>query len=593
MARVILHGIPVSSGIAMGTAFFLHYRPEVQHRLVLMENIELEVERLRAAMDFVLAEYMAARDAFAQKKSPDLQEQIDLTESHLLICKDPKLVDQAINRIRQQRMNAEWALEESVSAIAETFNRIAVPYIRERLQDVRAVSDRILQRLCGDPSAIPDDVEKGIILANDLTPADALNIPLERVVAFATEQGGSTSHTGILARGLSLPGVVGINGLQKDVNPGETIIVDGLKGKVLVSPTEAEKTVYRVRKEQFEAYQESTGKNARLPAETLDGLRISVLANVEGMGDTGIALKMGAEGVGLVRTEFAYIARKALPSEDDLFYEYAQIASAFSPMKVTFRTLDLGSDKVFTDQKHLEEANPAMGLRAIRYCLRHPEVFRCQLRAILRASAYGNVALMFPMISGLNELLLAKAVLNEAKQELDAAGIVFSPTMPVGVMIELPSAVFIADALAAEVDFFSIGTNDLIQYSLGIDRTNKHVNYLYQPLHPAIIKAIKFVVDRAHKRGISVSVCGEMAADPYCLPVLLGMPVDELSIAPQSIPGIKHIIRHSDSENCRELLNQVLSASSPSATNKIVRQAVYQHFPKELDFYSSTLGSGE
>jgi phosphotransferase system enzyme I (PtsI) len=298
----------------------------------------------------------------------------------------------------------------------------------------------------------------------------------------------------------------------------------------------------------------------------------------------------GGEGVGLVRTEFGYITRSSLPGEEELYEEYAGLAAALAPRKVTFRTLDVGGDKVFSRGKVQEEANPALGLRGIRYCLRHQDIFRTQLRAILRAGAHGNVALMFPLISGLRELRLAKSILNEAKQELDEDGVPFDPLMPVGIMVELPSAVFMADTLAREADFFSIGTNDLIQYTLGADRGNRHVAHLHQALHPAVVRSIKLVVDMAHKAGISVCVCGEMASDPYCLPILLGMPVDELSLAPQSIPAIKHLIRRSHARQCRELLNHALAAPTAKSINDMLRQALHSIFPEDAGFFVSQLG---
>ena len=411
------------------------------------------------------------------------------------------------------------------------------------------------------------------------------------MLSFATEQGGKTSHTGILARSLHIPAVVGISGLRKEISGGELIIVDGLKGKLLVDPSETELAAYVALQEQYAEYQKRITAYAARPAETEDGLRVTVLANVESAAEARTVVDLGGEGVGLVRTEFGYITRSTLPTEEELYEEYAELAAALAPRKVTFRTLDVGGDKLFSGRKVPEEANPALGLRGIRYCIRHQDIFRTQLRAILRASAHGNAALMFPLISGLAELRLAKSVLNEAKQELDAAKVPFDPRMPVGVMIELPSAVFTADALAREADFFSIGTNDLIQYSLGVDRGNRHVAHLHQSLHPGIVRAIKQVVDMAHKAGISVCVCGEMASDPYCLPVLLGMDVDELSLAPQSIPAIKHLIRRSHAQASRELLGHALSAPTVRSINNMVRQAVYNSLPDDVSFFVSQLGT--
>ena len=588
MARAILHGIAVSTGIAIGKGFFLNQKPDsVRHELVSLDKVEEETARLQRALDAVAADFAEARGRLPE----GLRIHTDVLDSHLLICKDPKLGGEALRRIREQRMNAEWALEESVARIADTFSRISSPYIRDRIEDVRLVADRIIQRLAGVPMQQSTGGERGILLAHDLTPADAIGLPIEQVLSFAIEQGGKTSHTGILARSLHIPAVVGVSGLQKEISGGALVIVDALKGMLLVDPSESELADYLTLQQQFTEYQTRISTYASRPAETEDGQRVAVLANVESAAEARTVLSLGGEGVGLVRTEFGYITRSSLPTEEDLYADYAKLVSVLAPRKVTFRTLDVGGDKLFSGRKTGEEANPALGLRGIRYCMRHQDIFRTQLRAILRASAHGNVALMFPLISGLAELRHAKSILNEAMQELDATNVLFDSNMPVGVMIELPSAVLTADALAREADFFSIGTNDLIQYSLGVDRGNKHVAHLHQPLHPAIVREIKQVVDMAHKAGISVSVCGEMASDPYCLPILLGMAVDELSLAPQSIPAIKHLIRRSHAQGSRELLDHALSAPTVRSINNMVRQSVYNSFPEDVAFFVSQLGA--
>ncbi len=318
-----------------------------------------------------------------------------------------------------------------------------------------------------------------------------------------------------------------------------------------------------------------------------NGYRIAVLANVETAIESEGALAAGAEGIGLVRTEFGVITRGAMPKEDELYAEYLRIAAAVAPAKVTFRTLDLGAEKIFGDRKTTEEANPALGLRAIRYCLRHQDFFRRQLKALLRASVHGNVAIMFPMISDVAELRQAKAVLNEARQELDDAGISFDPEVLVGIMVELPSAVLIADILAPECDFFSIGSNDLLQYTLGADRENKHLGYLHDPLHPGIIRAIKQVIEAAHRSGIPVSICGEMGSDPYSLPLLIGMSIDEISVPPQAVAGVKHLIRQNNAEECRALISRAWYAPTARVVGNLVKQTVYTRFPDDISFFIS------
>jgi len=587
MARAILHGIAVSTGIAVGKGFFLNRAPgSVPHELVPVAAVEEETARLQKAMDDVAEDFIQARARLSQGQ----RLYAEVLDTYLLICRDPKLVGETLRRIREQRMNAEWALEESVARIADDFNRINLPYIRDRIEDVRLIAARIQQCLAGNalPSATGD--ERGILLSYDLTPADVIGLRQDRIFSFVLEQGGRTSHTGIFARSLRIPAVVGLSGLCEEAAGGELLIVDGIAGKVLIAPNETELADYLTLQEHHAAYEQRIRTHALYPAETEDGQRIAVLANVDSAAEAESVLAAGGEGIGLVRTEFAYITRSTLPTEEELYEDYAALVRAVAPRKVVFRTLDVGGEKSLIGHKSLNEANPAMGLRGIRYCLRHQCMFRTQLRAILRASASRNVALMFPLISGLAELRAAKAILNEVRQELDADAVPFDAKMPVGIMVELPSAVLVADLLAKEVDFFSIGTNDLIQYSLGVDRSNKHVAYMYQPLHPSIVRAIKQVVDMAHRAGISVSVCGEMAADPYCLPILLGMPVDEISLTPQSIPAIKHFIRHSSAAECRAILTQALAAPTTGLINTIVREAVYNRFPEDVSFFISQVG---
>lgn len=590
MARGILYGIAVSSGISIGKAFFMgRSRQVAAHIHILPHEVEHEIARLTAAARFVAEELNAARE----QMPPELREHAAIIDSHSMICQDPKLLGDASRRITAQHIAAPWALEQAVSAIATAFAGIDDSYIRERVQDVRAVAERIQAHLTGSARQLHATGERMILLAHDLTPADTIGLEVAKIMSFTTVEGGKTSHTGILARSLQIPAIVGVSGLEEAIEDGDLVIIDALKGCILIEPDEQELANYTDLKYQFENYQKNIRRQTTLPAETLDGYRIDVHCNIELVDEVPQVLDTGANGVGLYRTEYAFLARNDFPTEQELYEGYAAVASMMAPRKVVFRTLDVGADKMLREQSRMEEPNPALGLRAIRFCLRHQDVFRSQLRAILRASVHGNVALLFPMISGLQELRQARHILKEVQQEMNTEGIPYATDMPVGVMIELPAAVLIADALAYEVDFFSIGTNDLIQYSLGIDRGNKHVSYLYQPLHPAIVRSIKLVVDSAHRAGISVSICGEVASDPFCLPILLGMQIDSISIAPQAVPGIKHIIRKSDMEECKELMRNVLRATTVSRINRMVKETIYSRFPEELTFFSSMLDTDD
>ena len=514
-------------------------------------------------------------------------------DSHLNILRDPKLTKAAVNYIEELCLNSEWALEKAVMDMEKAFSVIKDAYIRERMQDVRAVAERVQSVLMGQNREERAVEGRVIIMAHDLTPADTIAMDVNRIMGFATTKGGKTSHTGIMARTMDIPAVVGVHDLEDSVDDGDLIILDGITGKIMVQPSEDELADYWDLNYQFENYQRSIIRGCQLPAETIDGYRVQVLANIELLEEVPQVIDNGAEGVGLYRTEYNYMSRGTLPSEEELYEEYRDLASIMSPRKVTLRTLDLGADKFIAKFGDMEEANPALGLRAIRFCLKHREFFKTQLRAILRASAVGNVRIMFPMISGLKEVRRSKALVAECQAELRKEGKEYNPDMPVGIMVELPSAVTIAEILAQEVDFFSIGTNDLIQYSLGIDRTNQNVSYLYQPLHPAIMRSIKHVVDSAHQAGIEVSLCGEVASDPFCVPILMGMQIDYISLSPQAVPGIKRIIRQASMEECKELLRMVLECRTVGRINTMVKETIFKRYPEELMFYSSLLDSDE
>ncbi|GHV53366.1 phosphoenolpyruvate-protein phosphotransferase [Deltaproteobacteria bacterium] len=586
MSHKVLHGVAVSAGIAIGKTFFLRRNNKngAGKGRIRASHIQTELDRLDNAIGVTGKEIEEAQNRF----SPDMREQKDILSAHFMICKDPKFLDASRAKIRDNTMTAEHAVMDTVNDIALVFNKLENSYFRERINDVRAIASTIVQHLQGyDYTALPD-AESVILLAHNLTPADTLSLPLGTVQAFATEEGGRTGHTVILARSLQIPAVIGINGLEESIVDGDMVILDALRGQILINPDASLIARYEDTKASYASFQQTIKNYTTLPAETRDGTVITVRGNIEMPRESRHLLQNGGEGVGLYRTEFGFITRSTIPSEGELYTEYTELLKSLPAHKVTFRTLDIGADKMHWSQNN-QEANPALGLRGIRFCLRNQHVFRRQMRAILRASAHGSAALLFPFISGIRELRLAKSILNEVKRELDAANIPYDHNLPLGIMIELPSAVLAADDLAREVDFFSIGTNDLIQYTLGIDRVNRHVAYLYQPLHPAIIRSIKLTADAARRAGIALSVCGEMASDPYCLAILMGMDIHEFSMAPQAIPGIKHVIRNLDMDECRHLLRQAVQAATADAVNRIAKQALSARFAGELPFYLSVL----
>ena len=591
MALATLSCIPISAGIAIGKAYFIN-----------RSNFG-QVPRQALAEDLVAEEAARLKDAFAQAKADlaairervpaELKDHALIIDSHLMIMSDPKLQGSAMNHLTTLRINAEWALEKAVADLEEAFNALDDPYFRERAQDVRLVADRVRAQLMGQKVDFKTLGSRAVLLAHDLTPADTVELQVDKIMGFATVQGGKTSHAGILAKSLGIPAVVGAGGMEEVVQDGNLVIVDGLKGLVLVEPDEDELARYGDLKYQFESYRAGIIKNCHLPGETIDGYRIKVKANIELYEEVAQVIDNGGDGIGLFRTEYTYLNRTVLPTEEELFEHYRDLADILSPRRVILRTLDLGADKFMAHFGRLEEQNPAMGLRAVRFCLRHKGLFKTQIRAILRASVVGNISIMFPMISGLKELQQSISLLRECQQELRKDGLAYNPEMPVGMMVELPSAVMTAEIMAKEVDFFSIGTNDLIQYSLGIDRTNRHVSYLYQPLHPAVVRSIKHVVDAAHQAGIECNLCGEMASDPFCIPILMGMQIDAVSLNPQTIPAIKHIIRQTTMDDCKKLLKQVLDSPTVARTNQLVRETIFQKFPDQLSFFYSLLDSEE
>nr|AGF93661.1 phosphoenolpyruvate-protein phosphotransferase [uncultured organism] len=591
MAKKVLNGIAVSAGVSIGKAYLLnrgHYcLAPVQS--ISEELVPEELDRLRWAFQRALEGLKQIRSGVPQEQT----EHAAIIDSHMMILQDPKFRETTERYIREMRLNAEWALEKGVAEVENAFNAIEDEYFQARVEEVRLLAQRVMNQLLGNHDAIKPITTRVILVAHSLTPADTVELDVSKIMAFTTAQGGKTSHVAILARTLEIPAVVGVEDVENHVEDGEYVVVDAFKGQVIIDPDQEELERYEALKEKFESYQKEVMQERNLPSETVEGFRVRLFANIEFFEEVSAVIDYAGEGVGLYRTEYSYLYNTSLPTEKELVEEYRDLASILHPRRLIIRTLDAGGDKVASEFETLEEDNPVLGLRGVRFCLRYREVFKTQLRAILQASQFGNVSLMFPMISGAGELREAKQVLEEVKEELRVENIHFDPNIAVGIVVELPSAVMIADVLAREVDFFSIGTNDLIQYSLGIDRTNMYVSNLYQPMHPALLRSIKYVVDAGHRAGIEVSMCGEMASDPYCLPVLLGMQVDSLSLNPQAIPGIKRVLRKLTLDECSDLLKRVLESDSVRVSNKLIREKIYKRFPEELIFYSSMLGQEE
>lgn len=585
MARAVLFGTPVSPGISIGSIRFMHDMRVSEERRIGPHEVETERDALRAAA----ASVRAALEKTMRNVPEDLAEYRDVIAAQMELARDPKLLDAALARIEHKKICASWALNHTVEELCALFRGMDDPYLRDRAQDIRAVGLRLRECLAG---AQHDNAVSGpsVLVAEDLSPADVMELNLDDVLAILTAEGGSTSHTAILSRGLHIPALVGVTGLLNTAREDERIIVDGLGGCVLFGPDENDLARYTARRDEYTAWESHTRRTAHWPAEMCDGVRVAVQANLESLEELDALPRCGADGVGLYRTEFAYL-KGDLPTEEELFREYAAVAAKAGSGRVVFRTLDAGADKMLRAQAALKESNPALGLRGIRFCLRHQGIFRTQLRALLRAGAAGNLALLLPMISGLAEVQAVRRILQELRQELQAQNLPHAPALPLGVMVETPAAVMICDALARECDFFSIGTNDLIHYLMAIDRNNRHVSYLHEPLHPAVVRSLKRVIDAAHREGIGVSVCGELASDPYGLALLLGMGVDAVSAAPRFVPGMKHMIRQLDAETCMDLAHSVLMSTDVMASQRMVRETLHQFLGTELAFHTTSLSS--
>jgi len=493
------------------------------------------------------------------------------------------LIEETIKKIKEERLNAETALREVCESFLERFKVVQTEFIEERFRDIEDIAERILHNLLKRPIMSLSHLEENIIVvAHNLAPSDTASMDKDKVLGFATDVGGRTSHAAIMARALEIPAVVGLRKVTKRVRPGTTVIVDGDRGRVIIDPTPSQIRSYQRRKKVFLAYKEKLESLKLLPAQTVDGREIELAANIAGPEEVDLAVENGAEGVGLYRTEYLYMNRPSLPSEEEQLEAYKTVAEKVYPHSVIIRTLDIGGDKFLSPLPVPREINPFMGWRGIRLSLELVDVFKTQIRAILRAAQYGKVKIMFPLVSSLEEVREANHILLEVKNQLEKEGVSFPNSVEVGIMIEVPSAAIIADVLAKEVDFFSLGTNDLIQYTLAVDRVNEKVAHLYQPLHPTILRLIDSVVKAAHRENIWVGACGEMANDPLGMPVLLGLGVDELSVAPTSILEVKKVIRSISWEETQRIASHLLSLSTSQQTRRYLEGKIGRKIRKIL-----------
>jgi len=559
----MLRGIPVSQGVSRSRVVVLdRTRIDPAKWGILESDPAGEEDRLQASLvqtrRQILAVQERLREALGAKEA-------QIFDAHLLVLEDPMLIEEATRLIREDLVTAEFALHEASEKYAKALGKVDDSYLSERAADIRDVAQRVLADLMGQAlcTGLADLTEPCVVVAHDLTPSDTAMMDPAMVLGFATEVGSRTSHTAILARSLRIPAVLGLGEAISELHTGESVLLDGFNGFVVIDPSEQTLFEYGQLVDRQTSIEESLEVIHDDAAETRDGHRIILSANIERAADVESVLQCGAIGVGLFRTEFLFINRSDLPDEEEQFVAYRKVTESLAPDPVIIRTLDLGGDKLLSHVNVAEEMNPFLGWRAIRLCLQEKDLFRTQLRAILRASVFGNLKIMYPMISGVEELEAANVLLDECREQLRDEGVAFAEDVEIGVMIETPSAAMIADSLARRVKFFSIGTNDLIQYALAVDRLNEKIAHLYEPTHPGILRLIKATVDAGQAHGIWTGICGEMAGDLAAVPLLLGLGVSELSVTPSMVPRVKMLIRSIEMSEARKLAEFALDSDSP------------------------------
>ena len=561
--ELVVQGIAASKGIAYGQVFiYIQSNVEVPNYNVGAEKRIEEIARFEQALVVTRQQVQKIQSEVAKNLG---SEEAAIFDAHLLVLEDQALISETIREFEETAKNIETCFNAVAKRYIQAFSEIDDEYLRERASDLRDVTQRVLQNLLGQSSAnLSHLIDKRIVIANDVTPSDSASIDRSQALAIVTDTGSKTSHAVIVARSMKIPAIVGVRDLTKTAREGDWAIVDGYEGIIILNPTEQTLFRYGQIRRQKNSFEQRVQSSTNLPAVTTDGVSVRLMANIEKVDEAGLVKDNGAEGVGLMRTEYLYLNSSRIPSEMEQFVAYKTVAEALAPHPVVIRALDLGGDKAMAGNPDLfpKEDNPFMGFRAIRFCLEHSQIFKDQLRAILLASAFGNIKIMYPMISGSEELARANALLDECKAELRARGQAFNESIEVGSMIEIPSAAITSDILARQCKFFSVGTNDLIQYMIAIDRVNDRIAHLYEPSHPAVVRMLKLIVDEAHKAGIPVAVCGEMAGDPVYTPLLLGLGIDELSMTPPLLPAVKFLVRAMSMADARALATKVLTMDS-------------------------------
>ena len=577
--QIVITGIGGSPGICIGKAYIVDREgvDVIKRYKVDEEGAAKEINRFKNAVEKARKKHAEVIDSL----DDDIGSELNILEAHMVLYKDKMIYEKTLETIRKEKINAEWALKKVSRQARLRFKDVEDPYLKSRADDIAQVAEKVMSHLTGVQDIRISEINKRVVLvAHDLSPADTSQIQLERIQGFVTDRGGKDSHTSIIAKSLRIPSVLGLGKVTTSVANDDLIIVDGGTGKVIINPDEETLIEYEERKERFERYLAGLERSSYLPAVTKDGAAYTLLSNIELVEEVVAARDNGAEGIGLFRTEFLYLDLKRFPTEEELFSKYKEVVELMAPAPVTIRTLDINGDKVNPNLYSLEEANPALGLRAVRFCLKNPQVFLTQIKAILRAGSSGNVKLLVPMISCVSEIVQVREIIDQAVHELEKENKEFSRKVALGIMIEVPSAVIMAEKLAEHVDFFSIGTNDLIQYSMAIDRRNRQVAHLYQPLEPSVIQLLRLTRQAADKKGIDLAMCGEMAGEPVNIPILMGLGIRELSMNPGSIPAVKQMIRNMDSREAQKDLEK----ASTLSTAREVYQMLFEKYKELLVF---------
>ncbi len=567
--RIELKGMVISPGVAFGKVVLLdRYKTVVEKRRLSPASIESEKQRFLSAVEKSKEQIMTIKEALDPKQAGD---HLQILNFNIMMLEDEILCEEVARTIENEQVNAEWAIASALSKKSEAFKNVEDIYMKERLADIYYLGERVLRNLRGVQDEIPDLDEYSVLVAHDISPVDLVGFAKHHAIGLATDVGGSTSHSAIVSKSLGIPAVMGLENVSLRVSPGDSIFVDGFKGIVIIDPTQKELREFTKRRKEYQALEKKLTGYATLPGRTLDGREIRVSANIEISDEADLAICYGAEGIGMYRTEFLFTSSVYFPTEDEQFEDYKKLISRFHLPHITIRTLDIGGDKFRTGVEPSKTLNPALGLRGIRFSLKDEKTFRTQIRAIIRASEYGKVRILVPMITTILEIREVKKIIREISRELNST---ISPE--IGVMIEIPSAAILASEMAEEVDFLSIGTNDLIQYTLAVDRVNDHVSYLFTPFNPAVLRLIKGVIEMGRAKGVSVSVCGEMAGQLSCVPLLVGMGVDELSMNVHAIPKVKKILNSITEDESKEILDHVLRLRTAPDIKEYVTRAIME-----------------